>query len=292
MLSKETTQDTFFLKKNTINCKGKLVNLDELAVMGILNLTPDSFFDGGKHNNEQIIVNEVKKMLDDGANIIDIGGYSSRPGAKDVSETEELNRVLPIIELLVNEFPEIIISIDTFRSEVAKQAINTGAAIINDISAGNMDEKMFATVKELQVPYIIMHMQGTPETMQENPTYNNVTLDVIDFFAEKVNKLNKLGVNDIIIDPGFGFGKTVEHNYELLNNLEQFEILEAPILVGFSRKSMINKVLNTTPKEALNGTTTLNTLALSKGANILRVHDALEAKQVVQLYNTLRYSRK
>jgi dihydropteroate synthase len=292
MLSKETTQDTFFLKKNTINCKGKLLNLDELAVMGILNLTPDSFFDGGKHNNEQIIVNEVKKMLDDGANIIDIGGYSSRPGAKDVSETEELNRVLPIIELLVNEFPEIIISIDTFRSEVAKQAINAGAAIINDISAGNMDEMMFATVKELQVPYIIMHMQGTPETMQENPTYNNVTLDIIDFFAEKVNKLNKLGVNDIIIDPGFGFGKTVEHNYELLNNLEQFEILEAPILVGFSRKSMINKVLNTTPKEALNGTTTLNTLALSKGANILRVHDALEAKQVVQLYNTLRYSRK
>jgi dihydropteroate synthase len=292
MLSKETTQDTFFLKKNTINCKGKLVNLDELAVMGILNLTPDSFFDGGKHNNEQIIVDEVKKMLDDGASIIDIGGYSSRPGAANVSEPEELNRVVPIVELLVNKFPEIIISIDTFRSEVAKQTVKAGAAIINDISAGNMDEKMFATVKELQVPYIIMHMQGTPETMQENPTYNNVTLDVIDFFAKKVNKLNKLGVNDIIIDPGFGFGKTVEHNYELLNNLEQFEILEAPILVGFSRKSMINKVLNTTPKEALNGTTTLNTLALSKGANILRVHDVLEAKQVVQLYNTLRYSRK
>lgn len=289
MLSKETTQDTFFLKKNTINCKGKLLNLDELAVMGILNLTPDSFFDGGKHDNKQLIVSKVKKMLDDGASIIDVGGYSSRPGAADVTENEELNRVIPVIELLVNEFPEIIISIDTFRSEVAKQAIIAGAAIINDISAGNMDAKMFATVKELQVPYIIMHMQGTPETMQKEPTYNNVTLEVIDFFAKKINELNQLGINDIIIDPGFGFGKTVEHNYELLKNLEQFEILEAPILVGISRKSMINKILNTTPQEALNGTTTLNTLALSKGANIIRVHDVLEAKQVVELYKKMKF---
>lgn len=291
MFSKETTQDTFFLKKNTINCKGKLLNLDELVVMGILNLTPDSFFDGGKYNDEQLIVNKVQKMLDEGAKIIDIGGYSSRPGATEVSETEELNRVIPIIELLVNKFSDIIISIDTFRSEVAKQAITAGAAIINDISAGNMDDKMFATVKKLQVPYIIMHMQGTPETMQENPTYNNVTIEVIDFFAKKINELNQLGVNDIIIDPGFGFGKTLEHNYELLNKLEQFELLETPLMVGFSRKSMINKVLNTAPTEALNGTTVLNTLALSKGANIIRVHDVLEAKQVVELYKTLLLSR-
>ncbi|MCB9359871.1 MAG: dihydropteroate synthase [Flavobacteriales bacterium] len=287
MFSKETTQDTFFLKKNTINCKGKLLNLDELVVMGILNLTPDSFFDGGKYNDVQFIVNNVQKMLDEGAKIIDIGGYSSRPGAAEVNEEEELNRVIPIIELLISKFPEIIISIDTFRSKVAKQAINAGAAIINDISAGKMDKNMFAAVKELQVPYIIMHMQGTPKTMQENPTYKNVTLEVIDFFAKKINELNQLGVNDIIIDPGFGFGKTVEHNYELLNNLEQFKILEVPILIGVSRKSMINKVLNTTPKEALNGTTTLNTLALSKGANILRVHDVLEAKQVVELYKKM-----
>ena len=292
MLSKETTQDTFFLKKNTINCKGKLLDLDELAVMGILNLTPDSFFDGGLHHNKQKIVKQVQKMLNDGATIIDIGGYSSRPGAAEVTEEEELNRVIPVIKLLVNEFPDIIISIDTFRSEVAKQAITAGAAIINDISAGNLDANMFSTVKELQVPYIIMHMQGIPATMQTNPTYTNVTLEVIDFFAKKLKELNQLGVNDIIIDPGFGFGKTIEHNYKLLNNLEQFEILEAPILVGFSRKSMINKILNTTPHEALNGTTTLNTLGLSKGARLLRVHDVLEAKQVVELYNTLLHSRK
>lgn len=288
MLTIETTQDTFFLKKNTINCKGKLLNLDELVVMGILNLTPDSFFDGGLLNNNQEIIEKVQKMLSDGATIIDIGGYSSRPGAAEVSEKDELDRVIPIIKLLIKQFPEIIISIDTFRSNVAKQAINAGAAIINDISAGNMDANMFATVKELQVPYIIMHMQGTPQTMQEKPTYKNVTLEVIDFFAKKVNELNKLGINDIIIDPGFGFGKTIEHNYELLNHLADFEILELPVLVGFSRKSMINKVIKTTPQEALNGTTTLNTLALSKGAKILRVHDVLEAKQVVDLYKKMK----
>ena len=288
MLTKETTQDTFFLKKSTINCKGKLVNLDELLVMGILNLTPDSFFDGGLHHNEENIIAQVQKMLDNGATIIDVGGYSSRPGADEVSEDEEIQRVVPVIELLTKQFPEIIISIDTFRSEVAKQAINAGAALINDISAGELDTNMFTTVKTLQVPYIMMHMQGTPATMQNEPSYTNITHEVIDFFAKKVNDLNCLGVNDIIIDPGFGFGKTVEHNYELLNQLNQFEILDLPLLVGFSRKSMINKVINTTPQEALNGTTTLNTLALSKGANILRVHDVLEAKQAVDLYKKMK----
>ncbi|MCB0409495.1 MAG: dihydropteroate synthase [Flavobacteriales bacterium] len=288
MFTKETPQDTFFLKKNTINCKGKLLNLDELHVMGILNLTPDSFFDGASHTNEKLVLEKVQKMLDDGATFIDVGGYSSRPGAADVSEAEELSRVLPVVELLLREFPEILISIDTFRSQVAAKCIEAGAAMINDISAGELDAQMFKTVKALQVPYVMMHMQGTPQNMQQNPVYENVTLEVLQYFVNKINQLNQLGVNDIIIDPGFGFGKTVEHNYELLNHLEDLRITELPVLVGFSRKSMINKVLHTTPKEALNGTSVLNTLALSKGANILRVHDVLEAKQAIELYKKMK----
>lgn len=287
MFTQETPQDTFFLKKNTINCKGKLLNLDELHIMGILNLTPDSFFDGGSYSNEKLIVEKVQKMLNDGATFIDVGGYSSRPGAEHVSEAEELKRVIPVIELLVREFPDILISVDTFRSKVAEQAINAGAALINDISGGNMDNNMFNAIKDLQVPYIMMHMQGTPQDMQQNPNYENVVSEVIHYFAEKINQLDQLGVNDVILDPGFGFGKTVEHNYELLNHLEEFKITELPLLVGFSRKSMINKVIHTTPKEALNGTTVLNTLALSKGANILRVHDVKEAKEVVDLYKKM-----
>jgi len=289
MFTKETPQDTFFLKKNTINCKGKLLNLDELHVMGILNLTPDSFFDGGSNSNEEIIVEKVKKMLDDGATFIDVGGYSSRPGAEHVSEADELQRVIPVVQLLLSEFPEILISVDTFRSQVAELSIKAGAAMINDISAGNMDENMFNTMKDLQVPYIMMHMQGTPQNMQQNPTYKNITNEVMQYFAEKINRLNQLGVNDVIIDPGFGFGKTVEHNYELLQHLDEFAITELPLLVGFSRKSMINKVLNTSPDDALNGTTILNTLALSKGANILRVHDVKEAKEAVELYKKMKW---
>ncbi|MFA7244701.1 MAG: dihydropteroate synthase [Candidatus Magasanikbacteria bacterium] len=273
--------------KNIITLKNKEINLNELHVMGILNITPDSFYDGGKNSGQETILKKVQTMIDHGATFVDIGGYSSRPGADYVSEEEELSRVIPVIQLLNTKFPDIVISIDTFRSTVAKQAIQAGASIINDISAGNMDEKMFTTVADLQVPYIIMHMQGTPQTMQDNPSYENICEEELQFFTEKINKLQKLGVKNIIIDPGFGFGKTVEHNYELLNNLQIFQKFGLPILVGFSRKSMINKVINTTPEQALNGTTVLNTLALTKGAKILRVHDVKEAKEVILLYKKM-----
>lgn len=290
MFTKETPQDTFFLKKKSINCDGKLLNLDEPIVMGILNLTPDSFFDGGKHRQEADIVNHVKQMLSDGAKIIDIGGYSSRPGALEVTEKEELNRVLPIINLLKQEFDEIIISIDTFRAEVAQQAIKNGAAIVNDISAGNMDKNMLETLADLKVPYIMMHMQGTPQNMQENPNYNNVTNEVMNFFTEKLELLYKKGVNDVVIDPGFGFGKTLEHNYELLNHLNDFNLFELPILVGVSRKSMITKALDIKASEALNGTTALNAFALTKGATILRVHDVAATNEVVKLFKLMKKS--
>lgn len=288
MFAKETPQDTFFLKKKLINCNGKMLNLDEPLVMGILNLTPDSFFDGGKHHGEAAIVHHVEQMLNDGAGIIDVGGYSSRPGAKEVIEKEELERILPILKLLKQEFDEIVISIDTFRATVAEQAVINGAALVNDISAGNMDQKMFDVLADLKVPYVMMHMQGTPQTMQENPNYKNVTHEVIKFFAEKLELLYKKGVNDVILDPGFGFGKTLEHNFQLLNELDHFNLFELPILVGFSRKSMITKALNIKKQDALNGTTVLNTFALTKGTNILRVHDVKEAKQVVQLYNLMK----
>lgn len=287
MFAKETPQDTFFLKKNSINCNGKLLNLDEPLIMGILNLTPDSFFDGGKHSGEASIVNHVKQMLEAGASIIDIGGYSSRPGAKEVTENEELERVIPIIKLLKEEFDEIVISVDTFRATVAKESIKNGAAIVNDISAGNMDNQMFDTIANLKVPYIMMHMQGTPQTMQQNPIYNNVTQEVMDFFAKKLDILYKKGVNDVVLDPGFGFGKTLEHNFQLFNELSDFKLFELPILVGVSRKSMITKVLNIKTQDALNGTTALNAFALTKGATILRVHDVKEAKQTVQLFNMM-----
>ncbi len=239
MFTKETPQDTFFLKKKSINCDGKLLNLDEPIVMGILNLTPDSFFDGGKYPNEAAIISHVKQMLVDGAQIIDIGGYSSRPGAQEVTEKEELNRVLPIVKLLKQEFDEIILSIDTFRAEVAQQAIKNGAAIVNDISAGNMDKTMFDVIANLKVPYIMMHMQGTPQTMQQNPNYKNVTNEVMNFFTKKLELLYKKGINDVILDPGFGFGKTIDHNYELLNHLDDFKLFERPLLVGVSRKSFL-----------------------------------------------------
>ncbi|MBX2959330.1 MAG: dihydropteroate synthase [Flavobacteriales bacterium] len=290
MSIKETVQDTFFLKKKSINCDGKIVNLDEPLVMGILNATPDSFFDGGKHTDEKNIIAFVKQQLADGAAIIDVGGYSSKPGAAEVSEKEELNRVIPVIRLLKQEFKDLIISIDTFRSAVAREAIKNGAGLINDISAGELDSKMFDVVAELNVTYIMMHMQGTPQTMQNNPTYQNVTKEVMNYFAEKVNVLHQKGVNDIILDPGFGFGKTLEHNYQLLRELNHFAIFELPVLVGLSRKSMITKALNISSKEALNGTTILNTLALTKGANILRVHDVKEANEVVKLFKLMEKS--
>ena len=267
----------------TINCKGTLIDLSTPKVMGILNITPDSFYDGGKYKNEKDILTQVEKMLTEGATFIDIGAYSSRPGAAHISEQEELQRIVPIVELLITHFPEIIISIDTFRSKVAKETIASGAALINDISGGNMDDNMFTTVAELQVPYILMHMQGTPQNMQKNPNYKNITTDLISFFAEKLFELHQLKVNDVIIDVGFGFGKTIEHNYQLLKQLDLFKSLDAPILTGVSRKSMLYKLLDITPKEALNATTAANTIALLNGTQILRVHDVKEAMEAVSI---------
>ena len=272
----------------SMNCNGKLIDLSSPKVMGVLNITPDSFFDGGKYKNETAIISQVKKMLGEGATFIDVGAYSSRPGAKHISVKEELERILPVIKLLINEFPDILISIDTFRSEVAKSCINSGACIVNDISGGAMDTSMFNTVAELQVPYIIMHMQGIPQNMQKNPIYKNVVKDVLYYFSKKIKELRSLGMNDIIADPGFGFGKTTEHNYKLLNNLDLFKNLEIPTLVGLSRKSMLYKPLKLTAEKALNATTSANTIALLNGANILRVHDVKEAKEVVTLYQTMQ----
>ena len=272
---------------STINCKGTLINLSTPKVMGIVNVTPDSFFDGGKLTNSNEIVLQVDKMLRDGATFIDLGGYSSKPGAEFVSEAEELNRVVPIVKLLVEKFPDILLSIDTFRSEVAKQAIENGAALINDISAGQLDEKMLETVAKLQVPYIMMHMKGTPKTMQSLANYEDLLKEMNFYFSERVAKARSFGLNDIIIDPGFGFAKTLEQNYELLQNLELLQFHDLPILAGISRKSMIYKALETAPEEALNGTTFLHAFCLQKGANILRVHDVKEAVECVSLIRQL-----
>ncbi|GAB4261337.1 MAG: dihydropteroate synthase [Vicingaceae bacterium] len=280
-----SSKDTIFYKKTSINCKGNLLNLDEPKVMGILNLTPDSFFDGGTLKTEADIILRVENMLKAGADIIDIGGMSSRPGAKIISIAEEIKRVTPVISLLTRQFKNIIISVDTFRHEVAEKALHNGASIINDISGGKLDKKMLDFVAINKVPYILMHMQGTPETMQQNPHYKNVVLEVAQFFSTQLDYLYKHGANDIILDPGFGFGKTLAHNYSLLKHLSYFkQLFGLPLLAGVSRKSMINKVLNTSPKEALNGTTVLNTIALLNGADILRVHDVKEAKECVGFF--------
>lgn len=276
----------------TINCKGNLIDVSSPKVMGILNITPDSFYDGGKYKNEADILSQTEKMLLEGATFIDVGAYSSRPGAAHISEKEELKRILPVIELLVKYFPKIIISVDTFRSKIAKETIENGSAMINDISGGKMDEKMFQTVAKLQVPYILMHMLGTPQNMQQNPVYEDVTKDIIRFFSEQIYKLHQLKVNDIIIDVGFGFGKTMQHNYEILNNLSLFKILDAPILAGISRKSMLYKPLKINANEALNATTVANTIALLNGANILRVHDVKEAMEAIKIVNQLESSEK
>ncbi len=271
----------------TINCKGKLIDLSSPKVMGILNITPDSFYDGGKYSNDTTILKHVELMLNEGATFIDLGAYSSRPGANHVSEKEELNRVLPILDLVLKSFPETLISIDTFRSNIAKQTIEAGAALINDISAGKLDENMMPTVAELHVPYIMMHMKSTPQTMQQNTQYENLVKEVLFYFSERIALAKSLGIVDLIVDPGFGFAKTLEQNYELLNNLELFKMIETPVLVGVSRKSMIYKKLETTANEALNGTTVLNTVALQKGASILRVHDVKEAMETIKLVESL-----
>lgn len=266
------------------NIQGNLLSFDKPSIMAILNLTPDSFYDGAKLKTDKDLLNRVEIHLNNGATFLDIGGYSTRPKADYVGIDEELKRVIPAIELIKKNFNDAIISIDTFRAQVANEAIQAGAHIINDISAGDDDPLMFATVAKLQVPYIIMHKQGTPSTMQNKPQYNNVVVDVCKYLADKVYTLNGLGVNDIIVDPGFGFGKTVEHNYQLLAHLDHFKELDCPLLIGVSRKSMIHKLLKTSPMDALNGTTALHTLALLKGAQILRVHDVKEANECITIY--------
>ena len=272
----------------TINCKGQLIDLEIPKVMGILNVTPNSFFDGGKYKDESEILSQVAKMLSDGATFIDIGAYSSKPNAEFVSETEEMNRIIPVIDLILNKFPEALLSIDTFRSEVAKVAIENGAAIINDISAGKLDDKMLETVAKYNVPYIMMHMRGTPQTMQTMTHYDDIIKEMLFYFSERVSMARSFGINDLIVDPGFGFAKTLEQNYEVLQKLELFEILDLPLLAGVSRKSMIYKALNTSADEALNGTTVLNTIALSKGAKIVRVHDVKEAMEAVVLFEKIK----
>ncbi|WP_396186213.1 dihydropteroate synthase [Flavobacterium sp.] len=272
----------------TINCKGQLIDLITPKVMGILNVTPNSFFDGGKYKNGSDMLSQVEKMLNDGATFIDIGAYSSKPNAEFVSEAEELQRIVPIVHLILEHFPETLISIDTFRSEVAKVCIENGAAIINDISAGNLDAKMMETIAKYNVPFIMMHLRGTPQTMQTMTHYENIVKEILFYFSERIAKARSFGINDLIIDPGFGFAKTLEQNYEVLQKMELFEMLELPLLAGFSRKSMIYKTLHSTAEEALNGTTVLNTISLTKGAKILRVHDVKEAMECVSLFNKMK----
>lgn len=274
-----------------ISCKGKLIDLTTPKIMGILNLTPDSFYDGGVFNNTDRALAQTEKMLLEGATFIDVGGASSKPGAVEISIDEELARVLPIIEEIQKRFPEAIISIDTYRSVVAQQAVATGAAIVNDISGGNLDAKMLGTVGALGgVPYIAMHMQGKPQNMQDNPSYDNVLVAIRSFFAAKIDEAHKAGIHDIIIDPGFGFGKTLDHNYSLLKSLSSMQMDGIPMLIGLSRKSMIHKLLEIEAADALNGTTVLNTIALQQGAQILRVHDVKEAQQAVHLIEKLKYA--
>lgn len=280
-------------KPEYINTGGKLIDLKIPRIMGIINVTPDSFYTGSRYFDDKSILEAASRMLDEGADFIDVGGYSSRPGAEDITPEEEKSRVLRAIKLITREIPEAIVSVDTFRAEIAYEAVmECGAKIINDISGGEADKEMFNVVAELNVPYILMHMQGTPRTMQINPAYNDVVADILMWFGERIFKLRTMGVKDIILDPGFGFGKTVEHNYELLRRLGEFKIAGLPIMAGLSRKSMIWKTLDVKPEDALNGTTALNMAALMNGADILRVHDVKEAVQVRTLYLKLRLINK
>lgn len=268
----------------TINVRGRLVSLDEPQVMGILNVTPDSFFATSRCRSEEEVRQRVCMMRREGATMVDIGAYSSRPGAEEVSVEEELRRLLPAVGIVREEWPDAIISVDTFRAEVARQAVEAGADIINDISGGEMDKDMFRTVAELHVPYILMHMQGTPQDMQKAPHYDNLMCEVFRSLGERVEELHEMGVADVIVDPGFGFGKTMAQNYEMMARLGEFRLLGCPILVGISRKSMVYRLLDTTPEESLNGTTALNTIALMNGASILRVHDVREAVEAIKIY--------
>lgn len=272
----------------TINCKGELIDLTTPKLMGILNITPDSFYDGGRFTSDKVILTQVEKMLRDGATFIDIGGQSSKPNADAVSEADELDRVLPAIKQIIKEFPDSLLSIDTFRSKIAQECIEAGATMINDISAGALDNEMMKTISQLQVPYIMMHLKGNPKTMQSLASYEDIVKEMLLYFSQKVAQARQLGINDLIIDPGFGFAKTITHNFEVLQKLDLFQMLELPVLVGVSRKSMIYKTLAADAEQALNGTTVLNTIALTKGGNILRVHDVKEAMECVQLFQLAR----
>jgi dihydropteroate synthase len=287
LISKSTSK--FLKRKSTINLGGELIDLSSPIVMGVLNVTPDSFYDGGSIKNEKELLQRAEKMLDDGASILDIGAISTRPGAEIISTKEELERLLPAVTSIRKEFSNVPVSIDTFRSWVAVRVIDEiGAVIVNDVTGGQLDSKMFETIGKLKVPYILTHMQGTPQTMQDAPHYDDVIRDISEFMSDKVRKLTKDGVVDVIIDPGFGFGKDISHNYELLNRLDSFKVFQLPVMVGISRKSMIWKVLEIDPEKSLNGTTVLNTLALLSGADILRVHDVKEAMEIISIFQTIK----
>lgn len=276
----------------TLNCKGKLLVIDQPLVMGIINVTPDSFYEASRQQERGAIIQLAAKMIEDGASILDIGGQSTRPGSEQIGAEEELKRVLPAIEAIHSRYPDIILSIDTYYARVAREAVAAGASIVNDISAGSMDPEMIPTVAELKTAYVLMHMQGRPSNMQDAPHYENVTRQVLDFLITKTRELKKAGIRDVIIDPGFGFGKTIEHNFELLRNLSLFRMLHCPILLGISRKSTIYKTLGVTSSEALNGTTVLNTAGLLAGASLLRVHDVKEAVEAVKLVSALQAAGK
>ena len=281
-------KDTFFHKKVTLNAGGKLIDISSPKVMGIINITPDSFYAGSRKPGVDEALQQAEKMLAEGATFLDIGAYSSRPGAIDISTAEETDRLLPVVEAIASAFPDAIQSIDTFRAQVAEAAIKAGAHIINDISGGQLDEDMFAAVARLQVPYILMHMKGTPQNMNQLAQYDDVFTEVLDYFVSRYQQLKQLGVHDVIIDPGFGFAKKPEHGYALMNRLQEFDILGLPMLVGISRKKMIYGLLGGTAAEALNGTTVLNTISLMKGANILRVHDVKEAVEAVKIWEAVK----
>jgi dihydropteroate synthase len=282
-------KDTFFAKKHFINCRGSYIDLSTPKIMGILNVTPDSFYDGGKYQSLSDVLLHVDKMIKEGADIIDIGAYSSRPGAKHISKEEELRRLTGVFKAIRKKYPDQILSVDTFRAEIAQIAVKEYKVdLINDISGGNLDNRMFEVISDLKVPYIIMHMSGDPQTMQKHTRYSDLLKDILSNLGEKISLLRQLGIHDIIVDPGFGFGKTLDQNFQLLAHLQEFQMLEEPLLVGLSRKSMIFKQLNLSPEEALNGTTALHMQALIYGANIIRVHDVKEARQTIALYNKLR----
>ena len=274
-------------KNLSLNCKGQLIDLSTPKVMGILNITPDSFYDGGQFKDSKSILVQTEKLISEGATFVDVGAYSSRPGADFVSENEELHRIIPVVELVLKHFPKTLISIDSFRANVIRECVNAGAVISNDISAGHLDDQMMKTIGELGIPYIMMHMRGTPQTMQNLTQYDHLITEIFSYFSERVQLAKQHKIMDVVIDPGFGFAKTLSQNYELLGKLEFFQNLNCPILCGVSRKSMIYKTLNCLPKEALNGTTALNMVALMNGTNILRVHDVKEALECVKLFNQL-----